>query len=356
VPYQLVGGTRFYERREVKDVLAYLRLIHNPLDEISLERVINVPPRGIGPSAWAALRAWADVLGVPLWSALQAMMAEPELDGAPAVDTRGRNALGGFHDVLVQLVAARETLSLPDLVSLTLAETGYADWVLDGTEEGKERWENILELRGVAADYERLPPREALSAFLEGVALVADVDTLGETSDRVTLLTLHAAKGLEYPVVFITGLEEGVLPHNRSLDDPEALSEERRLFYVGLTRAEHKLYLVHCFRRTLFGAAEVREPSRFLLDIPQAMVEGRAVREPAGARTARPGSTTWASDTVAANGDAQFRAGDKVQHPSFGEGVVVRSTSRDGDEEVTVAFVGAGVKTLLQSFARLEKR
>lgn len=381
IPYQLVGGTRFYDRREIRDVLAYLRLVHNPLDEIALQRVINVPARGIGDKAMATLAAAAVACGVPFWPALQLIADGSLADISPAaaavaIDNRTRNALGAFHDLLARLIAAREQLDVTALLGLILDSTGYARHLRDGTDEGEERWENVVELRNVAVDFEAMAPREGLAALLESVALVADVDALDGASaaDRVTLLTLHAAKGLEFPTVIITGLEEGSIPHSRSVDDPDGLAEERRLFYVGLTRAERTLILVRAHRRTVYGATDVREPSRFLLDLPtQVLAEAPPARGVRGAPAhsrgtqwpdarrsgARPAPGAPAGPgrpaTPAGAAAATFRPGDKVTHGTFGEGVVVSAVQRDGDEEVTVAFVGAGVKKLMQSFARLER-
>jgi DNA helicase-2/ATP-dependent DNA helicase PcrA len=387
IPYQLVGGTRFYDRREIRDVLAYLRLVHNPLDEIALQRVINVPTRGIGDKAWGTLSAAAMACGVPLWPALQLIAADELAGVSPAaaaipIDGRTRNALGGFHDLLARLITAREQLDVTALLGLILESTNYAKHLRDGTDEGEERWENVVELRNVAVDFEAMPPREGLAALLESVALVADVDALDAkaSADRVTLLTLHAAKGLEYPTVIITGLEEGHIPHSRSADDPDGLAEERRLFYVGLTRAERTLILVRAHRRTVYGQTDIREPSRFLLDLPlEAMAEmppatgvrgspvhARATAWPSDRRGGAPAGGSMGSSGAgrrpgpapspgSAGGEATFRPGDKVRHGTFGEGVVVTASARDGDEEVTVAFVGAGVKKLMQSFARLER-
>lgn len=396
IPYQLVGGTRFYDRREIRDVLAYLRLVHNPLDEVALQRVINVPTRGIGDKAMATLHAAAGACGVPLWPALQLIAADELAEVSPAaaavtVDARTLKALGSFHDLLARLITAREQLDVTALLGAILDNTGYAKHVRDGTDEGEERWENVVELRNVAVDFEAMPPREGLAALLESVALVADVDALDAkaSADRVTLLTLHAAKGLEYPTVIITGLEEGSIPHSRSADDPDGLAEERRLFYVGVTRAERTLILVRAHRRTVYGTTDLREPSRFLLDLPvEVMAEapapatgirgtpvhsratqwgdrgrgggggapgtGQGGRSVGGARTTS-GHGAGGTAAGASAGAATFRPGDKVMHPTFGEGVVVTATQRDGDEEVTVAFVGAGVKKLMQSFARLER-
>ncbi|MEA3459542.1 MAG: 3'-5' exonuclease, partial [Chloroflexota bacterium] len=337
LPYKLVGATRFYARREIKDILAYMRLIHNPHDELSLERVINTPPRGIGPKTWTGLREWAEELKVPLFRALQALKEE----GAEApFSTRARHVLLSFLEMMEKCIADRQELGVLELLDMVLEETKYADYIRDGTEEGEDRWDNILELRSVAQGYADLPPEAALTTFLEEVALVSDVDNLEEEANAPTLLTLHMAKGLEFPVVFIVGLEEGILPHIRSYDEPEEMEEERRLCYVGITRAKERLCLVHTFRRTLFGDSEVREPSRFLKDIPPHLVEGaqwRSEGAPEGVLSLR------------------FKPGDRVRHPLFGEGIVVESKLLGDDEEVSVAFEEMGIKRLLVSFARLKK-
>jgi DNA helicase-2/ATP-dependent DNA helicase PcrA len=230
-------------------------------------------------------------------------------------------------------------------LDLALDRTGYADYVQDGTEEGKDRWANILELRTVAKEYLEMPPEMALTTFLEEVALVSDVDNLDEQVDVPTLLTLHMAKGLEFPVVFMGGMEEGIFPHNRSMDDPDQMEEERRLCYVGITRAKKRLYLIHAFRRTLFGQSELGQISRFIKDIPSHLIRGRQVTQVAEAPLER--------QIVL---EAQFKTGDRVYHPQFGQGMVIESVVVGGDEEVTVAFdEHKGFKRLLASFARLEK-
>ena len=370
VPYKLVGATRFYERKEIKDVMAYLRLIHNPYDGVGLGRVINVPPRGIGRKTLDALARWADQMGVPVYAALQ-MLAAAQEGEEPAVaapfGARARRALLGFIALLEELIRARQERNLLELLDLLLERTGYAAALQDGSDEGQIRWENIMELRTVARDYANLPVETALTTFLEEVALVSDVDNLDEQVDAPTLLTLHAAKGLEFPVVFIVGLEEGLFPHSRSMDDPEQMEEERRLCYVGVTRAKKRLYLFHTFRRTLYGESEVREPSRFLRDVPQHVIgEGAGRRRPRQSslglspgryrgRGRGPGRPAPSKAKPTEAGTARFRTGDTVRHQTFGEGVVIQSKVVGGDEEVTVAFAGAGLKRLLASLARLEK-
>lgn len=352
LPYKLVGATRFYARREIKDVVAYLRLVHNPHDSVSLARIINVPSRGIGPKTRSTLESWADDLKVPIHTALQ--MLREETDGAAApFPTYARNVLVGFAELLGELIAAREKLNVLELLDLILEKSGYSAYVRDGTEEGEDRWNNILELRTVAREYLDLPPEISLTTFLEEVALVSEVDNLDETANVPTLLTLHMAKGLEFPVVFIVGLEDGLLPHSRSFDDPEAMEEERRLCYVGITRAKERVYLVHAFRRTMYGESQVGEPSRFITDIPDHLIVGRG--EALGEEEPRyRWQVQWpvASEPAVAG---QFETGDRVRHRMFGEGIVIESKVVGADEEVTVAFEGKGIKRLLASFAKLEK-
>ena len=359
VPYKLVGATRFYERREIKDILAYLRLIHNPYDQISLERIINVPPRGIGRVTLAQLERWAERLNVPIYAALQLLKEKRETrermgerDPSIPFDTRTEKVLLRFLALLDDLIVARQEKGVPELLDLVLERTGYADYIRDGTEEGEDRWSNLLELRGVAQEYAGLSPEMGLTTFLEEVALVSDVDNLDERVDAPTLLTLHSAKGLEFPVVFIVGLEEGLLPHSRSMDNPDQMEEERRLCYVGLTRAKERLYLVYTFRRTFRGLSAISEPSRFLGDIPPHLIRGWNGTAIGGTEMRELMGTEGTEGTGLVG---SFKAGDKVRHPTFGEGVVVSARVTEADEEVDVAFVGHGVKKLLASFARLEK-
>jgi DNA helicase-2/ATP-dependent DNA helicase PcrA len=368
VPYKLIGATRFYERREIKDVVAYLRLAHNPHDDVSLKRVLNVPPRGIGDRTREALTQWAEEHSVPLYTALQLLeqsqekteKAVPRADDArigelhptPGFDRRSAKALLSLLALLDGLVAAREHSTVLELLDKVVADSGYGEYIRDGSEEGEERWENIQELRTVAQDYAGLALNVALTTFLEDVALVSDVDNLREETDAVTLLTLHMAKGLEFDTVFIVGLEEGILPHSRSLEEPDDMEEERRLCYVGMTRAKRRLYLIHTFRRARFGNQSTSQPSRFLRDIPAHLVRGRDVRAPARLK-GEPKATSPARP-VPEHGS--FTPGDRVRHAQFGDGIVVASQMRGGDEELIVAFTGkAGVKRLVASLAGLKR-
>ena len=345
-PYRLVGGTRFYERREVKDVVAYLRLMHNPRDTVSLTRIVNVPGRGIGQRTIVELTTWANEKGLPYYDALKLIAQDGEQKPFTA---RSAQALSHFVNMLDELISKSLELNLADLLDLVLDKTGYKKYTLEGA-DGEERWDNILELRTVAAGYKDLEPREALAAFLEEVALVSDVDELDEKVDAVTLITLHQAKGLEFPVVFIVGMEEGVLPHFKSLPDPEQMEEERRLCYVGITRAKEKVYLVYTLRRSLMGSSAHNPPSRFLKDIPSHLVISSTAQGVEASR--RP---TVASVNPLTSRPA-LKAGEHVTHAMFGEGIVVSCTASGDDHEVTIAFKGdAGVKKLLLSLAPLQK-
>ncbi len=362
--YQVVGGVSFYERREVKDVLAYLRLLRNPRDTVAYGRVANVPPRGIGAKTQAALR---------------------DPGAAAALPQRQRAALEAFERIVTELRAAVEQHDLPDLLDLVLARSGYAAYLRDGTEEGEERFANVLELRSLAEEFVRLPRDEQLPSFLEQVALVSDQDQYEEATPAATLITLHAVKGLEFRLVFLTGMEEGVFPHARALDEEDELEEERRLCYVGITRAMDRCYLSWARRRTLFGRTASNPPSRFLRELPTMGVERRGGTEAeerdmwaelddetARARyeerraARRRGAfgdlpAVWGGPRTR-NGAPQpertpvttrFRAGQRVRHPTFGDGVVVSSATRADDEEVTVAFPNKGVKRLMAAFADL---
>jgi DNA helicase-2/ATP-dependent DNA helicase PcrA len=291
IPYRLIGGTRFYQRREVKDILAYLRLIANSQDSVSFNRVVNVPSRGLGSKTLSELERAARQSGIALYEAARraAGVAEPDEDGRPflpSLATRARRALREFVNLIEDLGTRSTELPLEDLLQLLLEESGYQEYVQDGTEEGNERWQNVLELRTKARDYGGLGPERGLGAFLEDVALVQDVDDLESgASDAVTLITLHAAKGLEFPFVFIVGLEEGIVPHSRSIESAEQMEEERRLFYVGITRAMRSLFLLHAFTRTTWGSEGSNPPSRFLADIPPELLEQSFGRAAGGRRS-----------------------------------------------------------------------
>ena len=380
MPYQLVGSVRFYQRREVKDLLAYLRLLNNPNDSVAFNRVLNVPPRGIGKKSVDELAHWTDRLSASPFQVLQMLREQtkdaprPSLLASDAFDARSRKALLAFLNLLDELRAAMPGKNLIDLFDWILLKTGYEPYVRDGTEEGEDRWGNVQELRKAMRKYTGAAPDVALVQFLEEVSLVADIDALKDDVDAPTLMTLHTAKGLEFRTVFIVGLEDGLFPHSRSFEDPAQMEEERRLFYVGITRAKEQLYLVNAFRRAYYGSSEPGEPSRFLADIPRELIAGNE-KTSSRSKSTRAGSRYREEDDDddedapvdrklpdkrrrASTDDTtlEFRAGDRVHHPGFGEGVVVSSKLSGADEEVEVAFVGKGVKRLIARYAGLKKK
>ena len=298
IPYKVIGSRKFYERKEIKDMVAYLRLLLNNHDELSLKRIINVPNRKIGPRTLGELQQWASERGVTLYQAVQQAEQHPTLGRA------AKTALTGFGRMMTDLTSALDELPLPELLDRIAEKTGMGPELRDSPQGELDRWANVLELRRVAEDYSEIETHVALELFLENVALVGGADTTQtgedgkliqeENNDAVTLITLHAAKGLEFPVVFIVGMDEGSLPHARSVEKPEQLEEERRLAYVGFTRAMRRLYLVRAHRRSFFGESHPTEPSRFLSDIPVHLVSNPTAntRQPGGTRANTGGRTT----------------------------------------------------------------
>jgi DNA helicase-2/ATP-dependent DNA helicase PcrA len=359
-PYRVFGGVRFYQRREIKDLLAYLRLLHNPLDEVNLARVINVPPRGIGAKSVQELARWAQELGIPLYAAMQRIGAA-QRDGEPCpapVSGRPAAAIARLAQTLDRLVLQSTRLKVVDLIDQVVEETGFRQHIQGSADQADERWENIMELRETAREFDAAEPPEGLASLLERLSLVADVDGYEESEDSVTLITLHQAKGLEFPVVFIVGLEEGLLPHSRSMEDPAQLEEERRLCYVGITRARERLYLLRAFRRGFMGSnSGPTIASRFLREIPQHLLASptQATRGTAPQRT--PVTAAYHAPAAAPPPvRPALQSGNLVRHTSFGEGVVLSCTASAGDHEVTIQFRdGVGVKRLLLSFAPLER-
>jgi DNA helicase-2/ATP-dependent DNA helicase PcrA len=356
LPYKLIGAQRFYGRREVKDIVAYLRLVHNPNDEVSLTRVINTPPRGIGNKTLVALRTYAQKLSLTPGELLLKMSPGKTIGGGDTIPARQLAALEKFSSLLMRWREQAPTLSPVYLMDRILEDIDYQTYLDDGTEEGNERWENVLELRRLAAEFQD----QGLDPFLEQVALVSDADTIETSANVPTLMTLHAAKGLEFPVVFIVGLNDGTLPHSRSFDDPDGMQEERRLFYVGITRAKDRLYLIHAQNRSAYGYAEPVEPSRFLNDIPMDLLEeiqqGRTARRSRGGVGGYQGRWQPAGGASAPIVQQRFTPGMRVYHPVFAEGMVLNSRIQDDDEIVDIFFENAGLKRVAASLARLEIR
>ena len=350
LPYKLVGAQRFYGRREVKDVLCYLRLAFNPSDEASLGRIINVPTRRIGIKSLAALRTIALAQKTTPGLLLMRLGESPDEPKFNSIPSLARQAMTPLGRLLAKWHALTPKVEPMDLMDRILADIDYHDYLLSSgpEEEGIDRWDNVQELRRLASEYKG----HTISEFLENIALISDQDTLDEAAEVPTLLTLHAAKGLEFPIVFITGLDDGMLPHSRSFDDPEEMAEERRLFYVGITRAKNELVLVHNIYRNSYGYAEAVEPSRFLDDLPDELIEG-------GNRTRlehpfRPDRWERPQKEAAAILQPQFHPGMSVRHPTWGEGMVLNSRIQDDDEVVDIFFQDVGLKKVLAAFANLE--
>ncbi len=354
--YKLVGAQRFYGRREVKDLIAYLRLVANPEDGFSLARVINTPSRYIGTKTFAELITVAGQQQISPGELLLHLAGEepPELD---SFSTPAGKRLAAFGRLLEKWRNAYQTLPPVEILDQILADTDYRTYIEDGTEDGYERWDNVVELRRLASEYQTV----GLLAFLEDVALVSDQDTLDPSLEVPTLLTLHAAKGLEFKQVLIIGVNEGILPHQRSFDDPEAMEEERRLFYVGITRAKDNLHLFHSLNRYTFGYFEPLEASRYYRDIPldlraedsfqpvhQLVDSGRL-------RIGRPWKELQRESASKIARENTFHPGEKVIHPKWGEGLVLNSSLQDDDEILDIFFEGVGKKKLIASLSNLKK-
>lgn len=315
IPYQIVGGVRFFERKEIKDILAYIRLIYQPNDQVSFERIVNTPTRGIGDRSLQQFLLWRDEQGYSLEEALS------RVEECEAIPTRARNSFLQFSRILQ--TGREEAFAPVELINYLIKRTSYLDYLDDGSIQAAERAENVQELMSVAKDF------NSLDSFLEDVALVSDIDA-AENEAAITFMTLHAAKGLEFPVVFIVGLEEGIFPHSRSLFDQEQMEEERRLMYVGMTRAMEELHLLHASSRMLYGQTSSNPPARFLAEI---------------------GDSSPTADMSAQAKGLNVDTDDRVRHPVFGDGIVVAVEG----EEAIVAFAKIGNKKLSLAYAPLER-
>ena len=359
LPYRIYGGLRFYDRKEVKDLVAYLRVLLNPEDEVSLRRIINVPRRGVGDATIAALDDWAARNGETLMGALIC---------ADQIETlgRGRNRILDFADLISRLMTKVDDLPIGELVDLVMTETKFLEQfdALKDKEEAATRRENVMELVSAVKQFEAAAEDPSLSAFLESAALATDQDTQTGGGSAVTLMTMHSAKGLEFPVVFLPGMEEGVFPLYRATSDEDALAEERRLCYVGITRAMDRLFISHARQRTLMGQTMMNPPSRFLEEIPEGMlrhvrpasrrVAGEIRASSPAAPVAPRGWTPPKPPAAQAGGGARFQAGDKVVHRAFGPGTVVAVRGSGQDRVLSVAFPGKGIKDLMESIAPIE--
>lgn len=350
LPYKLVGAQRFYGRREVKDMIAFMRLVHNLADEASLDRIINVPPRGIGEKTLTTLHVAARQNNTTPANILLDLARGADSPFYKSFTGRAALPLADFGGMLANWRALAQTRTVPELFDQIARDINYKAYIKDDdSEESADRWENVMELHRLAEEY----AARTMDEFLENIALIADQDTITD-NNAPTLLTLHAAKGLEYGAVFIVGLDDGIIPHSRSFDEPEQMEEERRLFYVGITRAKDKLYLLRAIQRGGRGMAEETFPSRFMDDIPETLLVGKT-------RTGRPmrsspSQTNWSrpaplkADSVSTG---KYKAGIRIKHPIWGEGIILDSKLQDGDEIVDVVFESVGIKRLAASLANL---
>jgi len=355
LPYKLVGAQRFYGRREVKDVIAYLRLVANPDDGFSLARIINTPSRKIGAKTFAELITIAGQHEITPGKLLLDLGQE-ETPDLSSFSTAAGKRLVGFGRLFYKWWKTHESLPPVETVDLILNDIDFRNYLEDGSEDGFERWENVTELRRLASEYQTV----GLLSFLEDIALVSDQDTLGSNQEVPTLLTLHAAKGLEFKQVMIIGMNEGLLPHKRSFDEPEAMEEERRLLYVGITRAMDRLYLFHSLNRFSYGYMEPMESSRYYRDIPSDLREENGspyiqTTSSASVGTIRPWKEIQKESSRPVSQEIQYHPGEKVNHPKWGQGLVLNSVLQDDDEIVDIFFEGMGKKKLIASLADLKK-
>ncbi|MEV1002010.1 DNA helicase PcrA [Nonomuraea sp. NPDC050202] len=358
LPYKVVGGVRFYERKEVKDLLAYLRVLANPADVVSLRRILNVPKRGIGERAEAMIEALSSREGITFWDALR------RADEAYGMATRSLNAVKEFVALVEELIAKGEGVPPSALAEEVLVATGYrAELEASEDPQDESRLENLNELVSVASEFEEANPEGTLVEFLEQVSLVADADQIPDTDGGqgvVTLMTLHTAKGLEFPVVFLTAMEDGVFPHVRSLGEPKELEEERRLAYVGITRAQQRLYLTRAAVRSSWGAPSFNPASRFVNEVPGQLMEWRTDPEKsAWSAATRREPARPATPAKSASGGGRkvpsLAPGDRVSHDAFGLGTVVSVDGVAEKTKVKIDFGSGGEKTLLLAYAPLEK-
>ena len=361
IPYTMVGGTKFYDRKEIKDVLAYLRLLYNPEDSLSLTRIINVPKRNIGATTMEHVAAYAEAQGISLFEALSSTDEIP-------VTKRGKASLENFAAMIFDLLNDIEGKDVLSLIETVIKQTGYGDMLDKEAEhdpQGESRKENVGEFLSVAKDYMDSNPEGNLQDFLENVALVSDVDDFESSDSKVTLMTLHAAKGLEFPVVFLTGLDEGLFPHSRTLMDPAQVEEERRLAYVGITRAERQLYVTNAVTRTMYGRISAYMPSRFLAEIPPQFMEDyhRKSAMPQSRTTAVPGKqrVSILTKPVASSLPKKhavtdtFAKGDKVRHKIWGIGTVLDVIGEGPNMQMKIQFPTKGVRQVVVKYAPLEK-
>lgn len=370
IPYKLVGGLKFYGRKEIKDIVAYLSLIQNPTDNISLRRIINIPKRGIGNATMEKIEEYANGSGESLYSALLS------IESIPGLSKRAVNNLRNFTSMVNEFIVMKEILGVQDFIEKVLNNIGYIEELeKEKTIESHTRLENIKEFVSVAVDFEMENPDGTVEDFLSNVSLLSDVDKTEEVEDAATMLTVHSSKGLEYPVIFMVGMEEGLFPNSRSADDEKELEEERRLCYVAITRAEERLFITFAKMRTIYGRTNYTLPSRFVEEMPRDLVnaaykEDKKRVQPASARENRfnfgMSKNNLEREMEKEKKEAEIRIeenkemagevsiGTKVKHKKWGTGMIVQIKERNNDSELTIAFDQAGIKRVLLSIAPIE--
>ena len=356
IPYKLIGGLRFYQRKEVRDLIAYLRVIMNPHDDISLLRIINTPPRGIGQKTIDEIEVLSNKNKISIYAAME-LAANAKFDGDPNTSNRSHRVISKFVYLVTSLIHDSDGLAPASIINLILEITGYRVYIEDQGDQGAERMDNIEELKVTANKFQNVDPEDRFIEFLQGIALVSDIDSLDDSQDSIALITLHQAKGLEFPTVFIVGLEEGLLPHIRSFDYADQMEEERRVFYVGMTRAKECLYITRSFRRGYRGNGVSNIASRFLMDIPSELMSNFSRRStPIGSvmiDSTKQSSTSYLPDYAIEKNPMEV--GQKVRHDRFGDGIVVSCTAVGYDYQVTVAFkADGGIRNLLLGYANLQ--
>ncbi|HBR35267.1 MAG TPA: DNA helicase PcrA [Firmicutes bacterium] len=358
MPYQVIGGQRFYDRKEIRDLLSYLKLVYNPNDRVSLRRVINMPKRGIGETTVERFFTFIED------EQISTVEAFSRVGETPGLTSRAVNALTGFGQFLKAMLALGETEPISLLTKRIMEESGYLESLRqEGTVEAESRMENLNEFLSITTEFEKESDDQTLGAFLETVALVADVDQYQQEQAGITLMTIHSAKGLEFPVVFLVGMEEGIFPHSRSLLDEAEIEEERRLCYVGMTRARRRLFLSYALVRTLYGNTQYQVPSRFIQEVPTALLNGMEKQKTESTAPAEPNLGSRRPYGAAASSTAQERSagavhyqpGDKVVHRKWGQGTIITMEGEGQEARIKVAFPGLGIKELLVDLAPLEK-
>ncbi|EHQ90774.1 DNA helicase PcrA [Desulfosporosinus youngiae] len=384
IPYRVFSGLKFYQRMEIKDILAYLRVLYNPADQVSFARVLNVPKRGLGDTTLQKVLEYADEQGMPVLDAVL------EAEYIPELSTRAKKPLIAFAHLMQGLASFAEGARVSDLVEEILNKTGYKGILeAENTPEAETRLQNLMEFLSVTSEYDDKAAQAAqnalndgveeetvpgLSGFLEQVSLVADIDELDQAEEAVALMTMHSAKGLEYPVIFVVGMEDGIFPSSRSIIEPILLEEERRLCYVAITRAREKLYLCHTEMRMLYGKTQYNQPSRFLMEIPSELMTDIDPLDPPKRRPAAPakpirrrdalsdrtiplGSGSWEKDfgsTLVIKGGEAHQVGEKVEHATFGRGIIVSIKGEGNQAELSIVF-DSGIKKLIAEYAKLTK-